>query len=222
MANAAPHTVTPSKRKETENMRLSRLAGERLQKTRTALGIKIYQVVAAFPGRIQKSHLSEWEHGEKPIPMWALRELAMFYGVSTDYLLCATDSSSELKHSLEINEMMHTVGQHYWSLMASKISGSIGQHAAKLHCYEEAVNSGVVLVEQIDRMIELNRKYFESEIRNGARVESALSQAKAAFMQAQIAGRRHRLVELTLPTELDDAIQTRLDLQPQPSSVSEL
>ena len=203
----------PARRKETENMRLSRLVGERLTKVRSTLGIKIFQVVSAFPGRIQKSHLSEWENGIKPIPLWAVKELASFYGVSADYLLCMTDQPSELKHALEINEVLHTVSQHYYSLIASKISGSIGHQAAKLHCYEQSVVTGLALCEQIERMIELNPKYFENEVRNGARVESALNVAKKSFAEAQVASRRHRLVELTVPDPAVDALQASLDFK---------
>ena len=64
--------------------------GKRIKHIRTLRGMS--QLELAKRAGTHQSNLSGWERGRRDIFAWTLARLAMTLGVSTDYLLCLTDS----------------------------------------------------------------------------------------------------------------------------------
>ena len=79
------------RRKEQEAMKQGITIQERLKDLRTERHLKLEELAAAT--KISKSALGSYENDElKEISHKNLVELAKFYGVSTDYLLCLTEN----------------------------------------------------------------------------------------------------------------------------------
>lgn len=183
------------RKRESANMELSRIVGGRFLKIRKALNLRVSSVVEAIP-KLQRSHLNEWENGRKPIPIWAIAELAKFYGVSTDYILGVNEYQKDEMLSLEVNEAVHAISSHYMQVMTESLKGAIGTQAVTMHCLEDALNINAALCEQVERMIAINPTWFEEEVRNGAKVESLLRQSRKANEAARLATKKNRLANL--------------------------
>ena len=161
------------KRKREDTEALNRIIGSRLIKARVAQGFKPSDITEAFPN-LNKSHLSEWEGGTKPIPAYWLRELARHYGVSLDYLTGDSNDCEEQRSAFEMKRTLRSVTEQYVDNLAAVFEQDMFKKMHLLGCYDQVHSIGKDLIQAFNRMIEVNPEAWQ-EIIAGARLESTVA-----------------------------------------------
>lgn len=147
------------------NYALQKSIGKNLQSIRQELGFTFKE--AAKGTGLAESKICEWEQGGTPIPLHAIQELAVFYGVSIDWLFGNCDDPNEQRTQVEIVRYMHDLAakqaEEFAILISMQVSGSSMVRGDALALIEKTSQ----FLQNLHRWIALNRELFENEFRGG-------------------------------------------------------
>ncbi|MDF7676144.1 helix-turn-helix transcriptional regulator [Neisseriaceae bacterium ESL0693] len=191
---------------------LNRTIGQRLVKARIAIGLRPTDVCAAFP-HLSKSHLSEWENGQKQIPTYWLRELSRHYDVSLDYIVGDINDCEEVRSSFEIRRTIINASQKYLHQLAQELGEVASKQAFLVQTQDNSIEIAKNVCQAFNRMKEINPELWES-VRGGVRVESMMERFLKSLKSVDAVKRKIK-ANYDLQTHENYMIQKNNELMPQ-------